>query len=72
MESKRIVKYAIKTPQSKLIHNILECNESWAWAVFYSRQKWARKEVPPSKIPPDFITCLKSQGYKAIQMIEEL
>lgn len=71
MTARNIV-WGLERPNGHIVLNILEATEMWVWALFYSRQYWKRKQVHPSQVPPDFITCCKAQGYRAVKLSRTL
>ena len=60
--------WAIKGKDGKLITNVLEISEGWAWAVLYAN--CGHPYTFPNHIPPSFLEEKKAAGLHAVQMME--
>lgn len=63
--------FAIKSPSGRLINNILEITERWAWAMLYSKLQYRNKSVSPSQTPPEVVKRYKEEGYAVVELIEQ-
>ncbi len=63
--------WAIKTPEGKILNKTMDSEERWSWVLFYKSNRALEGPVLPWELPELYLSTMKAQGYRAVELVEK-